>query len=92
MGIEFVDAQKMHKEDPEKFKVPSKSALLRIKKDDNVKVCTGSERFWVTVAQVEGDHITGYVNNDLNNIDKHGLSLGDPVEFQTCHVYDINEF
>lgn len=88
----FVDVQKLHKEEPGKFKVPSKSALLRLKKDDNIKVCLGGEKFWVTICEIEGEEIKGHVNNDLTKTEIHGLALGDPVEVQTCHVYDIIEF
>ena len=91
MGIDLIDVQKLHKQEP-KITVPTKSALLRLKPNDNIKICAGGEKFWVCISQIEGEKITAHVNNDLKNTDKHGLSLGDPVELETCHVYDIIEF
>jgi len=87
--IKPIDAQKLHKESPTAFKVPSNKELDQIKKGSVVKICVGGERFWVSVTKVSGKKITGRVDNDLVNTDAHGLRYNDAVEFEKRNVYSI---
>jgi uncharacterized protein YegJ (DUF2314 family) len=48
----------------------------------------GGERFWVMVERVDGDTITGVVNNNLVFTKLHGLRCGDRVEFARDEVLD----
>lgn len=83
----FVDAQEMHKNNPDTFDAPDNDELNAIKVGSTVKVCNERERFWVTVTGVDGEKITGEVNNNL--LDNDEYDLGDPIVFEKKHIYDI---
>lgn len=86
-NITFVNAQEMLAKHPDTFYAPSKEDLDAIKIGDSVKVCADNkERFWVTVTSVEGENITGTVDNDLVDVD---LTYGEPVTFKKENVYNI---
>ncbi|MCJ8601077.1 DUF2314 domain-containing protein [Klebsiella pneumoniae] len=87
----FINAQEMAAKHPTTFYAPSSAALAKVIPGTFVKVCAGRERFWVLVRTVEGDNVTGEVNNDLQLTEEHGLKCGDQVAFQLCHIYDIYE-
>jgi len=87
--LEFVDAQEMARNHPNSFEVPDADELKGITTGAIVKVSCHDERFWVTVTSVEGDTITGTVDNDLV-LDGHGLSYGDTITFDKTNVYDIS--
>lgn len=86
---EFVNAQEMARNHPHTFGVPSKEELDSIKKGSSVKVSAGNERFWVTVDEVNGDELTGFVDNDLICSDEHGLEYGSPIAFKKENIYAI---
>ena len=85
--MNFVDAQEMVKVHPETFYAPSKDELDDISIGDFVKVCDNDERFWVIVEEIDGDTITGVVDNDL--IRDHSFSCGSKISFDKCNVYNI---
>lgn len=93
----LADAQLMAIMHPETFEVPTHEELKAITVGDSVKVCatfnktrqTTGERFWVDVTSVDGDIITGEVNNDLLFTDVHSLSCGDTIQCHIHHVYSI---
>ncbi len=87
----FVDAQEMAKQHPATFEVPHQKELDEIRCDDFVKICAASERFWVRVTSVTGDHIEGIVDNVLICSDEHNLFFGQKVRFFKHHVYTIME-
>lgn len=86
--ITFVDAQEMGRKHPDTFEVPTNEELDAIKKGDSVKICDeeAGERFWVTVDEIDGNKITGFVNNQLVSSDLH---YGDLISFETRHIYSI---
>jgi hypothetical protein len=85
----FTDAQEMAALYPDTFAAPEKDDLDKIKPGDSVKVCSGRERFWVSVISIDGDKINGIIDNNLISIDEHGLSHKDVVCFEKRHVYQI---
>ena len=85
----FADAQEMHRLHPDTFHAPAPDELAAIAPGDSVKVCTGDERFWVTVTDVTDTGLAGTVDNDLLFTDRHGLSYGDLIRFGRECVYDI---
>lgn len=85
----FVNAQEMHELHPGTFFAPSEEDLSQIKPGVSVKVSIGRERFWVTVTNVDGDEITGSVDNDLIFTEEHGLNYGDIISFKKENVYNI---
>jgi len=91
MKKNFIDAQDRHALNPDTFYAPSKKELDTIESGVNVKVCLDDERFWVEVSQVNGDEITGTVNNDLIHTASHGLKFGQEIKFEKRHVYMIYE-
>ena len=83
----FVDAQKRAKEYPETFHVPSGKELDSITQGDIVKVCwNDKERFWVIVEEVNGDLVSGVVDNHLIEAP---YNAGDEIEFCTKNIYSI---
>jgi hypothetical protein len=84
---QFVDAQEMAKNHPDTFEAPTREELDSISVGDYVKICAEPERFWVIVEQIDGDKITGTVNNDLVCTGKHGLENEDKIMFEKRHVY-----
>lgn len=86
---EFENAQELKKLNPETFEAPTLDELSNVREGDNVKVCTGGERFWVEVKLIEDNTIYGKVNNRLVNFYEHGLDLGDVVRFDKECIYDI---
>jgi len=88
-GSIFVDAQKMAKRHPSTFYVPTKAQLAAIAPGAYVKVCAGTERFWVEVKSVNGSKIAGRIDNDLVCTSEHSLNCGDDIEFEPRHVYQI---
>lgn len=83
----WLDAQKLHRENPKTFDAPSEEELANIRKGDSVRICNGRERFWVTVTCRHGSKIWGNVDNML--VDTTKYNVGDSVVFNTKHVYDI---
>lgn len=88
-ALEFVDAQEMARLHPDTFEAPLLEELNTIKTGSMVKVCTGGERFWVAVVSVDGQRITGEVNNNLICTQDHGLDCGNMITFEARHVYSI---
>lgn len=85
----FVNAQVQHAKHPDTFDVPSDRELAGITTGMFVKVCTGTEQFWVCVIEKYGDQIRGAVDNALMCGSIHGLKLGDVIKFKTNNVYAI---
>jgi hypothetical protein len=87
--LPFIDAQEMRINNIETFEAPNKEELDALKVGVHVKVCTGDERFWVKVTGIESDTVKGTVDNNLINIDEHGLDFGDTIVFNKTNIYDI---
>jgi hypothetical protein len=86
----FVDAQEMHRTHPKTFEVPTDEELNALKKGDEVKVCANNkERFWVIITSIDGDKITGTVDNELIDAGGHGLNYGDSITFEKKNIYSI---
>lgn len=87
------NAQLMKELHPDTFHAPSLEDLSKITVDSLVKIATlfGAERFWVKVTEVDGDSITGTVENDLLFTDRHGYKDGDTLSFCKHNVYNIYE-
>ena len=87
--VAFINAQKMAKENPDIFFVPSVEKLNEIKTGSFVKVAVEGERFWVEVISVNENKIIGKVGNCLIMTKEHGLSLDDRIVFEKKHIYSI---
>lgn len=87
--IFFVDAQEMHRKFPVTFKAPSPEELDELKAGDSVKISCDKERFWVTIKNIDGDKISGTVDNSLVNTHIHGLRYKDTVTFEKKNIYNI---
>jgi len=85
-SIVFEDAQRLKLLHPNTFYAPEPEDLAKIAPGEIVKVCAFRERFWVEVLSVEGDHITGKVNNELLT---QKLKYNDIVRFKANNVYNI---
>ncbi len=87
--INFVDAQEMHKNNPETFYAPDNEKLENLKKGDIVKVSTGGERFWCIIDEIKQGSITATIDNNLVGTDEHGLKYGDSITFESKHIFNI---
>jgi hypothetical protein len=85
--MEFADAQEMARKHPTSFEAPPDAVLDGINTGSHVKVCMGSERFWVEVTEVDGDTLKARIDNNLLFTHEHGLQCNDLVEFEKRHVY-----
>ena len=90
----FENAQKLAQKSPDTFYAPPAEELAAIMPGDCVKVCARgvpgevmAERFWLLVHEIQGELITGEVNNNLLF---HPLELGELVTVHTDNVYDIH--
>ena len=84
----WVDAQEVHKENPDTFEVPDSKKLENLKLGDTAKICNGEERFWVKITEINDDTIIGTVNNALVDTSKYNYE--DYVSFKKTHIYDIH--
>jgi len=77
---------------PKTFELPDNFALINIVPGSLVKVCAEGERFWVKILTTDGGrNFTGRVDNELVNTHDHNLQLGDFIELQAHHIYQIWE-
>lgn len=83
----FIDAQEQHRLFPDTFEVPPKDALDALKPRDLVKVCHNYERFWVKIVKVDGDEVTGTVDNNLWR--PQPFNYGDEIHFEKRHIYSL---
>jgi hypothetical protein len=68
--------------------LPTEEELAIIQANDFVKVCNGTERFWIQVIEKKDrGYFDGIVMNKL--IFKSAYTLGSLVQFHTRHVYQI---
>lgn len=87
----FEDAQRMQRKHPDTFAALAGDDMSGLVVGSFVKLCTGGERFWVEVTEIEHGGLRGRVNNDLVCTEAHGLNNGDSVEFQRRHIYSVYE-
>lgn len=87
----FVNAQEMAANNHDTFQAPSAEELAEIHRGQFVKICAADECFWATVESVDGDTITGEVDNNLIFTHRHGLQYGDMVQFKLENIYDIED-
>lgn len=81
---EFIDAQQMHIDNPDTFWAPSQEELDALQGGHYVKICENQERFWVELEEVDGDKLTGRVDNDLVN--SHSFKYNDKISFEKKNV------
>lgn len=87
MTIALVDAEMMAAEHPLTFSRPTAAELDAIRAGHIVKVCDNKERFWVVVTAVDGDKVTGIIDNDLVFARSYGLKT--PITFHKRNIYSI---
>jgi len=86
----LLDAQAQALAHPDTFAAPSASALALLPRPgiDLVKVCDGMERFWVLVRSVDGDRVTGRVDNELVGGQAYA-NHGSVISFEKRHIYRL---
>lgn len=91
------DPRPIAKEAPYTFFLPSKTELDAVGPGDLVKLLFeythdtenwSAERMWVTVGQVEGDHLHGELGNQPNE-PTAPIALGDTVDFERHQILAI---
>ena len=96
----LIDAYARSLEFPETFPFPGFDAIAAIRPGALVKVgvefegdVPTGERFWVIVERAFEEGMTrcfrGRIDNELCCTARHGLRLGDEIEFQPNHVLAI---
>jgi hypothetical protein len=92
----WIDAQRMHKNNPNTFNVPSRNDLTELQIGDSVKICNGHERFWVRLSVIYKAYrrqkstawiFIGRVDNIL--INEKPYKLGDLILFRGKNIYEI---
>lgn len=82
---------------PYTFYLPCENELLSVAPGDIVKIIFesippspewGAERMWVIVTKVDGDNLTGTLDNEPADMPQ--LKHGDIVQFQRGHIIDID--
>lgn len=89
------DGEVLHRENPDRFWIPSKERRENLVKDDLVKLVfnltdgkqTQGERMWVTPRGGDRSGYTGILDNDPCSTDK--IKSGLEVSFEPRHVIDI---
>ncbi len=85
--MQLNDAQQMAEENPSTFEAPSSAQLEQIDVGYVVKVSNNYDRFWIRVTGVEGEKLTGKIENDL--VGPVG-KFGDEIAFERRHVYSFH--
>lgn len=93
---EIDDPRPIAADAPYTYFLPSENELLALAPGDQVKLPFRSippgpkfeaERMWVTITAVDGDRISGELDN--RPFDMPQIRLGDPVSFRRSNVIDI---
>jgi hypothetical protein len=87
---DLVDARRMARLHPMSFTVPTDQAIAALTAGDCVKICRHEERFWILVVTVNGDEITGSINNTLVMPGNADLQAGDHISLRRKHIYAIS--
>ncbi|CAM6776094.1 hypothetical protein ENINMA044M2_07960 [Enterobacter intestinihominis] len=70
----MINAQRLHRMNPNTFQVPTYEELENLKPRDQIKVGLGDTRIWAIVTEVKGkqitctNHRTGYMNVRFSNV------------------------
>lgn len=70
----MINAQRLHRMNPNTFQVPTYEELATLKPRAQIKVCVGNTRIWAIVTEVNGkqitctNHRTGYMNVRFCNV------------------------
>jgi len=83
----FIDAQQMHKDNPDTFWAPNQEELDALRPGQYVKICENRERFWVELEEVDGEKLVGRIDNDL--VMEHSFKYNDIIKFEKKNVMGI---
>ena len=85
------NAEMLQKKNPTTFSRPEPYLLLAIQPGWFVKVCSGGERFWCLVLDIDSQNkLTVAVDNELVCADSHGLKYGDIFRCEMAHIYSVS--
>ena len=85
----LVDAQRMHRDSPATFEVPSAADLAALRPAHLVKLGNRRDRFWVTLTEARADgELAGVVRDRL--VAKQRYGQGDLIHFKKRNVYDTH--
>lgn len=91
----LVDAEQMHRSNPDTFEIPPKAERHSLNIGDSAKVCfDNKERMWVQVVamrlprrnKAEPPRYAGKLDNIPIVVD---MTVGQRVEFEPRHIYQI---
>lgn len=88
--IQFLDVQQVAKMEQSDIEAPTEMDLRQVRVGNQIKVCVGRERFWVSIHQIAWPRFSGTVKNNLIHTEEHGLSYGDHVSFMWVHAFDTD--
>ena len=98
LDLSFINAQQMHKENPESFYAPDETELENLNPNDFVKIgvrifdkeCScDCERFWLEVIRIEDGVIHARVDNQLVFTEYHNVACHDELIVSPHHVMNI---
>src|ERR1700748_147560 len=86
----LTDAQAMAQAHPGEYEAPTAEELAAIVAGACwVEVCRARERVWIGVMAVEGDRISGYIDNDLTLAANAHLRWLQHVVLEKRHCYAV---
>lgn len=84
----WVDAQEMHRNNPNTFYAPSEEEINNIEKGFTVKISNGQERFWNEVVEINNNHLLVKIDNQL--VGNKGYNYGDILWIEKKNIFDIH--
>ena len=87
----LIDGIDRNQKNPNTFQIPSKQDKSNLKVGDHVKLgfedVEGTERMWVKINHISGDHFVGFLDNDPSFL--KSIRHKDLVEFNSKHILSI---
>jgi uncharacterized protein YegJ (DUF2314 family) len=94
MAYQLGNGEKINKENPRTFYIPSREDRESVKEGDTVKLIfifddenAMTERMWVQIVSKEGNRYKGFLDNDPYST--NSIKAGDEVVFSPEHIIQI---
>lgn len=88
---ELLEALAFEKAHPDSgYTAPTSQDLESLQLNEYVRVAMSSEMFFVLITAIDGDRITGIIDNHLANSAIHGYNYTDEIEFEKKHVFALH--
>lgn len=82
----LIDAKQASINSPSTFDYPERY-IKSLVPGNFVKICHNEERFWVELLDVDGDELSGRIDNDL--VMPQPFKCDDLITFEKRHIYQV---